>query len=221
MREWEDLDLVSSVRTGEEAELAFAILVERHREYIQATCRFLVGSEVDIEDLAQEVLTKAYFALESFEGRAAFRTWLRRIAVNHCLNYLKKNRKQAFVNVEDPTLASCPELQRDPNSVRELEATMSRERIGWALESMPETLRSALVLREWKGMSYQEIADELDLGLSAVKMRIKRARSAFQESWERSERPSFQTLGRLRKIEDVSAPTRSDEARPDLLSLVS
>lgn len=206
-RDWEDDDLVAEARTdGPQAIEAFEVLVERHAAYVVNTCRFQLGTELEAEDLAQEVLTKAFFALDSFEHRSAFRTWLRRIAVNHCLNHLKKMRRQAFVSLEDPSLHARPELQHDPTSTGELQATDDRERIGWALEAMPDTLRSALVLREWKGLSYQEIADELDLGMSAVKMRIKRARESFQDCWEKSERPSFATLGRLRKIEPSIAP---------------
>ncbi|MEM6702389.1 MAG: RNA polymerase sigma factor [Acidobacteriota bacterium] len=206
LREWDDDDLVAEVRgDGQQSAEAFELLVERHSAYVVNTCRFQLGSEHEAEDLAQEVFTKAFFALDSFEHRSAFRTWLRRIAVNHCLNHLKKNRRQSFISLEDPALLARAELQHDPSATGELEATDDRERIGWALEAMPETLRSALVLREWKGLSYQEIAEELDLGMSAVKMRIKRARESFQDCWEKSERPSFATLGRLRKIEPGTA----------------
>ena len=69
---------------------AFETLVERHRNRVMANCRYISGSPADAEDLAQEVFVKAFFGLQNFEGRAQFATWLNRIKVNHCLNFLEK-----------------------------------------------------------------------------------------------------------------------------------
>ena len=81
---------------------AFEELVLRHQTRIMNNCRILSGSAETAEDLAQEVFVKAYFGLRSFERRSAFRTWLQRIKVNHCLNFLKKHEGRSFVSFDDP-----------------------------------------------------------------------------------------------------------------------
>ncbi len=159
---------------------AFETLVERHQAKVTANCHYLSGSRADAEDLAQEVFVKAFFGLSRFEGRSQFVTWLRRIKVNHCLNFLKKRKSKTFVDVETPGLEGHEELHVAPRAGQALEAESERARIGRVLEAMSETLRIPLVMRDMDELSYQEIADELGIGLSAVKMRIKRGREEFR-----------------------------------------
>ena len=164
----------------------FEILVDRHQERVLANCRFLSGSPNDAEDLAQEVFVKAFFGLQRFEGRSKFSTWLQRIKVNHCLNFLGKRKSRVFVDVDQPGLESEPEMHTEPRAERGLEAGDQRRRIAAVLDTLPETLRVPLMLRDADGLPYQEIADKLGIGLSAVKMRIKRAREEFRRlfAWE-------------------------------------
>ncbi len=159
---------------------AFDVLMLRHQAYVLANCRYLSGSADDAHDLAQEVFVKAYFALSRFEGRAKFKTWLSAIKVNHCLNFLRKRKNKAFVDVDSPAAEPEPALQTPSSAERDLQARTRRKAIRETLETLPETLRVPLVMRDVDGCSYQEIADALDIGLSAVKMRIKRAREAFR-----------------------------------------
>ncbi len=155
----------------------------RHRGRVLANCRYLTRAAEDSEDLAQEVFLKAFFALERFEGRSTFKTWLQRIKINHCLNYLDKQKKRRVVDVEDPVVSARDELRVEPRAEKRVEAISDRERIAFVLDSLAETLRVPLVLRDADGDSYQEIADRLGIGLSAVKMRIKRAREEFRSRW--------------------------------------
>lgn len=159
---------------------SFEELVRRHQARVQTNCRFLAGNDEDALDLAQEVFVKSFFNLGRFEGRSSFGTWLGRIKVNHCLNHLRRTRGRAFVDVDDPALAGAPELAGPTRAEAALERREARERIAAVLDGLNETLRVPLIMRDMDGLSYQEIARELGLGLSAVKMRIKRAREEFR-----------------------------------------
>ncbi len=181
----EDEELVREARDAPEGDLrAFERLVERHQARVRTNCRFLTGSPADAEDLAQEVLVKAYFGLDAFEGKSKFRTWLNRIKVNHCLNHLRKHEGRTQVPLEDPVVEAEPQMQTSPDAERAMHAADQRERIQRTLESLPETLRLPLVMRDLDRLSYQEIADALGLGLSAVKMRIKRGREEFRRRFQ-------------------------------------
>jgi RNA polymerase sigma-70 factor, ECF subfamily len=161
----------------------FDRLVERHRGRVLANCRYLTRAAADSEDLAQEVFLKAFFALERFEGRSAFTSWLQRIKINHCLNYLEKKRRRPSVDIDDPDLRDLEELHVEPVAQRHVEMISERERIVFILDSLTEALRVPLVLRDADGDSYREIAEQLGISLSAVKMRIKRAWEEFRSRW--------------------------------------
>ena len=134
---------------------------------------------------------KAFFALERFEGRASFKTWITRIKTNHCLNHVKKQRRRQFVEIDDEeNHETFEELSTQPVAERNLGAGEDRERIKQVLESMNDTLRIPLVLRDLDKLSYQEIADQLELSLSAVKMRIKRGREEFRRLFDGPSDPS-------------------------------
>ena len=179
-----DEELVTDFKEAAEGDkIAFETLVERHRTRVMANCRYISGSQADAEDLAQEVFVKAYFGLERFEGRASFKTWIQRIKVNHCLNHVRKRAGKSFVEIEDLELKGAEELQVAPKAEKNVAALGMRERIDEALEGLTDTLRIPLVMRDMDHLPYQEIADTLGIGLSAVKMRIKRARAEFQKRY--------------------------------------
>lgn len=163
---------------------AFEALVDRHQELVTTNCRFITRSADDAEDLAQEVFVKAYFAMGRFEGRSSFKSWIQRIKVNHCLNFLRARKDQTTVDATDEVYAGEPELQVAPRAERQLERDDERARIAAALDSLSENLRVALVLRDLDGLAYEEVAERLGIGLSATKMRIKRAREEFRARYQ-------------------------------------
>lgn len=180
-----DEELVDAARNAVEGDVrAFEGLVVRHKERVVANCRYLTRSPADAEDLAQEVFLKAFFGLKRFEGRAAFRTWIQRIKVNHCLNHLRKNRDRVHLDVQDAALESEPDLQVEAEAERRVETADERALVREVLESLPDTVRIPLILRDLDELSYQEISETLGLGLSATKMRIKRGREEFRSRWE-------------------------------------
>ncbi len=158
----------------------FEELMRRHQAKVMANCRYLSGSADDAQDLAQEVFVKAYFGLRRFRQDAAFGTWIQRIKVNHCLNFLRKKKDRKFVDADDPAMEVELPLQVTPRAHETLQAADRQRLIAAALERVPETLRVALVMADLDELPYQEIADRLAVGLSAVKMRIKRGREEFR-----------------------------------------
>lgn len=176
----EDEELLRAIRRAPEGDLrAFEQLVLRHQNRILADCRYLTDDN-SAEDLAQEVFVKAYFGLPGFEGRSTFRHWLQRIKVHHCLNHLKRREGKEALAIDEDTVARFEELQVAPVADQEIETIEDRRRVHDVLDAMPGTLRVPLIMRDMDDLSYDEIAVALGIGLSAVKMRIKRARDLFR-----------------------------------------
>lgn len=174
---------------------AFEQLVERHQSRVAANCRYITGSESDVPDLAQEVFVKAYFGLSGFDGRSKFRTWLHRIKVNHCINFINRRKGRDHSSVDEPEAVAAEALHVEPRAERETDLLDERQRIATVLDAMGETLRVPLLLRDLDGFSYQEVADALGIGLSAAKMRIKRGREEFRELYARLEREETASAG--------------------------
>jgi RNA polymerase sigma-70 factor (ECF subfamily) len=187
-----DEELVERARRAPEDDLRpFEGLVLRHQSRVLANCRYLTGSSAAAEDLAQEVFIKAFFALPRFEGRSSFRTWLHALKANHCLSFLRQQRERLFVSVDASDLQDRVELQVPATSERSLLIRDHADRISAVLDGMADTLRIPLLLRDLDGLSYQEIAESLGIGLSAVKMRIKRGREEFRRLYqEAAEEPA-------------------------------
>ncbi len=183
-----DEELVERTVSGPRDDLwAFETLVARHQGHIQANCRHMTGAPQDAEDLAQEVFVKAFFGIEKFEHRATFKTWLQRIKINHCLNYVAKNRKRTHVDMVDPSIEARPEMQTPPVAEQMVGRTQEQARITYVLDSLGDTLRIPVVLRDLDGLSYEEISQKLGITLSATKMRIKRGREAFRRRYQELE----------------------------------
>ncbi len=187
-QDWTDAHLVEEARSAPAGDLrAFGELVRRHEATVKTNCRYMSGSATDAEDLAQDVFVKAYFGLKKFEGRASFKTWIKRVKANHCINFVKKRGRRSFRDVDDPGVQGSDELRVEPVGDTALEGASRRERIRLALESIPAGMRIPLILRDMDGLSYQDIAEEMGIGLSAAKMRVKRGREAFRERYVEDE----------------------------------
>jgi len=180
-----DQELVAMAKAGFGDDMRpFEVLVRRYQKKILVNCRYLTRAPNDAEDLAQEVFVKAYLGLKRFEDRSKFSTWLQRIKINHCLNFNQKRHGKYMVDVEQPGMEVEAGLYAPPRAPRQLESLDERRRISLVLDEMSERLRVPLLLRDLDGLTYQEIADQLELGMSAVKMRIKRAREEFRQRYD-------------------------------------
>ncbi|HET8975958.1 MAG TPA: sigma-70 family RNA polymerase sigma factor, partial [Solirubrobacterales bacterium] len=170
----DDASLVTLTRRGQQH--AFEQLVERYQSRLLGFCRQMLRSTEDAEDVLQEVFVAAYNAMVADEREIAVRPWLYRIARNRCLNHLRK-----------PTADGQDTMDDHPHmhGVTTLERVQSREEFRSLLDDvshLPETQRSALLLREIDAMSYEEIAQAMDTTVPGVKSLLVRARIALAES---------------------------------------
>ena len=183
-----DEEMLQAIRNAPEGDLrAFEQLVQAYRKRIVANCRYLTHDENNAEDLAQEVFVKVFFALNSFEGRSTFRHWLQRVKVYHCLNHLKKREGKDSLSIDEDLEPSVEGLRVPPDAHQRLQRMDERKRIGEILNSMPKTLRIPLIMCDMDDLSYEETATSLGIGLSAVKMRLKRGREYFRRLYQGGE----------------------------------
>jgi RNA polymerase sigma-70 factor (ECF subfamily) len=181
-----DDELLQRTRKAPEGDLrAFEELVLRYQRRVVSNCRYMTRDANNAEDLAQEVMIKAFFGVRDFEGRSSYWSWLQRIKINHCLNYLKKQGDRFCVGIGETEVDDFDQLKVWTTAEKLAEAIGERLLIGEVLDSMPTTLRVPLVLCDMDELSYEEVADALGIGLSAAKMRVKRGREAFRERYER------------------------------------
>ena len=159
----EDRDLVRRYLSGDVR--AFDALMERHERSVYQLCFRFVRNQDDAMDLTQDVFVKALENLASFRGDARFKTWIYRVAVNHCLNYVKKNSK-TFVEVTD-AIGSV-----EPNIHGSLLREERREIVREMIQTLPPRQKAILELRMYESLSYEEIATILDRSVSTVKSSI-------------------------------------------------
>ena len=189
-----DEKLLQQAREAPDGDLrAFEKLVLRHQRRVVANCRYITRDPNNAEDLAQEVLVKAFFGLRGFEGRSTFGSWLQRIKINHCLNYLKKQAGRSYVGVEERDVEEFDQLKVHATAEQQAGAISDRQLISEVLDSMSSTLRIPLVLCDMDELSYEEVAQSLHISLSAAKMRIRRGREEFRERYEKMQTAGMQT----------------------------
>lgn len=183
-----DEELLRQARNAPEGDLrAFEQLVLLHQRRIVANCRYITRDANNAEDLAQEVLVKAFFGFRRFEGRSSFGGWLQRIKINHCLNHLKKQAGRSYVGIEEPEVEEFDQLKVQATAERMADALSDQVLTGVVLDSISTNLRVPLVLCDMDELSYEEVAETLGISLSAVKMRIKRAREQFRERYKQAQ----------------------------------
>jgi RNA polymerase sigma-70 factor (ECF subfamily) len=178
-----DQQLVLRVQKGDKR--AFDLLVLKYQYKLQAIVGRFIRDTDEVADVTQEAFIKAYKALPRFRGDSQFYTWLYRIAINTAKNYLvSKSRRPANtdIDVEDAEQFSNNEKLIDDASP---ESSMMTDELAAiiksALSSLPEDLRTALTLREFEGMSYEDIAAVMNCPVGTVRSRIFRAREFLDE----------------------------------------
>jgi RNA polymerase sigma-70 factor, ECF subfamily len=177
-----DQSLVERARTGDTA--AFGALVRRHERWVFTLVVRMVGSRQEAEDVAQEVFLKAFRGMRHFRGAARFSTWLHTIATNHTLTYLAARASSRRREVEPsdrdqpPILERLPHVAPGPDAV--LEGRDLRDLLERGLAQVSAEHRIVLVLRDVQGLSYEAIAEVLDVELGTVRSRLHRARSAMK-----------------------------------------
>ncbi len=164
---------------------AFDLLVIKYQHRIIHLVNRYVKDPSEAQDVAQDAFIKAYRALGDFRGDSAFYTWLYRIAINTAKNYLlSRSRRHSDyeIDVQDAEqFESSPQLRDVETPENLLMNEQIIKVIKSAIEKLPEEMRIAITLREFEGMSYEEIAEAMDCPIGTVRSRIFRAREAIDE----------------------------------------
>ena len=182
--EQSDLELVRRVQRGERG--AFDLLVLRYQHKVVKLVARLLRDPAEAEDVAQEAFVKAYRAIGSFRGDSAFYTWLYRIAVNTARNTMASRQRRPLDYEADLSESEQSVVESRMRHGDTPEAAALSEEIhttvNSAIEALPEDLRTAIILREVEGLSYEEIAEAMDCPVGTVRSRIFRAREAIDRS---------------------------------------
>ena len=168
-----DAELIERILGGERE--AYAILVERYQETLYRHAVGMIGDRDAASDLVQDSLVKAYTRLDTCQDPERYAAWVFRILRNRCKDWLKNRRRRNVSLTEEATAAPAGD---DPGL--ELERTELGRVVDDALRQLPEAQREAFLLKHVEGRSYEEMAEMLDTGVSALKMRVMRAREALQ-----------------------------------------
>ena len=178
-----DTKLVKRVQKGDKGAFDMLVLKYQHK-IVNLVMRYVRDPEQAL-DIAQEAFIKAYRALPRFRGDSAFYTWLDRIAVNTAKNHLAAQRRRPIdieLDLQDPEQYDLHAKLKEtdtPEGVtisEELQKTVEK-----AIQSLPDDLRTAIILRELDGMSYEEIAQTMECPVGTVRSRIFRARDAISK----------------------------------------
>ncbi len=183
-----DEELVASATAGDLD--SFNQLVVRWERPIYALAYRTLGRDEDARDVVQEAFLRAYRGLRGFKGQAKFSSWLYRITLNLCRDWMRRERRAPIVSVPEGTdpieladdRASPVESVEDLVARREMSAAVAR-----AMAELPEDQRAAIMLKEYHGLTFQEIADMLNCPLSTVKTRLYQGLSVLRRRLERQQ----------------------------------
>ena len=183
-----DKALVARFKAGDES--AFEEMVSRYWDRIYAMVLKLLRNSQDAEEVTQDAFIRAHRGLENFRGDSSFSTWLYQIATNLARNrywYWWRRKRDKSVSFDQPIVAESPTtlaevFPADVESPEDITVTNEfKERVAAAMELLNDKHREALALRNVRNLSYEEIADELQISIGTVKSRIARAREALRE----------------------------------------
>ncbi len=176
----EDVRLMQLVGRGDTT--AFEELIERHQSLVTGTVARMLGSNSDVEDIAQQVFIRVWKSARRYVPRAKFTTWLLKITRNLVFNELRRAKRRGHVSLQsEPGVEDTP-LRDETNLAPDaslLEAELQKA-IEEAIMQLPKSQRMALVLRRYEQLSYDQIAEVLDLSVPAVKSVLFRARTELR-----------------------------------------
>lgn len=180
----DDYYLIQLAVAGDQ--LAFTQLMDRYRDSIYRTIKRMVSSKEDADDLTLEAFGKAFRSLESYRPKYAFSTWLFRIAINNCIDHIRKKRLQTL-SIDEPIEADSEQdfsrnlrseaLNPEESVIREQRLELIRS----MLDRLNEKYRLMIELRYFEEYSYEEISNELNMPIGTVKAQLHRAREALYE----------------------------------------
>ena len=178
-----DEELVEACQAGEAS--AFDVLVARWEDRIRGAAYRFLGSEEEARDVAQEAFLKAYRALGSFKREARFSSWLYQIATNLCRDRLRRRRTRSAVSLEELEEAGPVIVETRPGAHELLQQLDLARAVRRAVHALPEEQREVVILKEYQGLTFLEIAQSLDLPISTVKTRLYRGLGQLRLRLER------------------------------------
>lgn len=168
-------------------ERAFDELVKKYQKLVINGCYHFLGEMADAEDAAQDVFVKVHSSIHSFSPEFKFTTWLHRIVINHCLNIKRaKKRRRVISQLFGGNLSEKDEPIDPSTPVKLIEQKEEIQAVHSALNKLKEDQRVAIVLFNFQGLSYKEIADVQKCSLSAVEARIHRGKLKLAEILKKS-----------------------------------
>ncbi len=171
-----DEQLIHEIILGDTS--AFKILMEKYQSQVFRTVMGFVHSKEDAEDITQDIFVKVYQSLTSFKGESELSTWLYRITVNISINFVNRNRKSRLLqSLED--IFHKPSNEKTP--LEELEELERDQHIRKAIESLPETQRTAFILSKYEELSQKEIAKIMNKTEGAIEQLLQRAKNSLQK----------------------------------------
>jgi len=177
-------ELINRSRGGDVA--AFELLISRYEKKLYTIAFRFMGNHDDASDLAQEALIRTFSAIRSFRGDSSFTTWLYHIAANVCRDELRRRRRYVVSSLDEPMDTEDGTVVRQavdssplPEKIYEQKETI--EYIQSLINDLLPDYRLVLVMREFEGFSYEEIAGKLDCSLGTVKSRLSRARKILRD----------------------------------------
>ena len=177
---WTDEELVARSRSGD-AE-SFNLLINRWERPIYALAYRVIGREEDARDVTQETFLRAFRGLAAFKGQAKFSSWLYRIALNLCRDWIRRKKRSPMATL--PEDVELEDLASDAGPAETVEDLVSRRELSELVEAamarLPEEQRTAIILKEYHGMTFQEIADLQGCPLSTVKTRLYQGLSVLR-----------------------------------------
>jgi RNA polymerase sigma factor, sigma-70 family len=177
MKVTDDFTLIRSIQAGDHQ--AFESLVRRYQRQVANLIYLTMGNRDDVDDIAQEVFIRVYRSLSKFKFDASFFSWLYRITMNLCIDEIRKRKIRRVLSLDYLTEDNLEKNRKSKDYTMASDSVLTEEKrqvIQSALQRLTPEHREVLVLREYQDLSYNEIAETLNLRLEAVKSRIFRAR---------------------------------------------
>jgi RNA polymerase sigma-70 factor, ECF subfamily len=179
-------ELIWVMQAQQGSDEAFTRLVEEHQTHVYNLCYRMLGEPEAAEDAAQESFLRAYQNLQRYDRNRPFATWLLSIAAHYCIDRLRRRKLSMFSLDEENDDGVTFEIAdpASPNPEAESVKREERDRLHILLKDLDATDRAAIILRYWNDYSEIEIAESLNLTVSAVKSRLHRARRALAGMWQ-------------------------------------
>ena len=175
----EDDRLVEAALDGDAR--AFELLMEKHESKMYAVALRMCQNREDAQDCLQDAMLRIYKALPSFKGQSSFSTWAYRITMNTCLDELRRKKVRQASSLDQMLDLGWSPVDENNSTERHADNMELKRNLSRAIQTLPEEMRAAVVLRDVQGFSYDEIAEMLSTNVGTVKSRISRGREKLRE----------------------------------------